>query len=134
MTFSETTYRKGILAKWLLRIAILMSAFTFAENSGYSKSFNHPNAQTEIVCKLYAKATKRAGIFRNSLSIKLKENFNYLLNNSWTINLLAYERQTKVRFDNASKLHFLNYKADLFLIIKTITQNSSEDDFISIKG
>lgn len=133
MTFLETIYRKDILSKWLLRVTILLSVFTFAGNSGSSKSLYQPNAQTEIVCTLYSKTTKTTTSFKNTLSIKPKENFDYFLNSCWTISLLAYERQIKVRFDNTSKLHFLNYKADFFLIIKTIPQNSGEDNFISIK-
>ena len=134
MTFLQTTYRKDILSKWLLRITILLSVFTFAGNSGYSKSLNKNNAQTEIVCKLYSKEIKRTVGFNNKLNIKHAENSSNIFNNCWTISLMAYQRQTKVRFDNIHKLGFLNYKTDLFFIIKTIHQNSDEDNFISIKG
>lgn len=134
MTFLETKYRKEISSKWLLRITILLSVFTFAGNSGYSKSLNKSNVQTEIVCKLYLKTTKRTVSFRNKLPTKQTENLNFIFNNCWTLPLITYERQTKVRFENINKLHFLSYKAGLFLTIKTIHQNSDGDNFISIKG
>jgi len=134
MTFLEKKYRKDILSKWLLRITILLSVFTFTGNSGYSKSLNKSNAQTEIVCTLYSKTTKRTVSFRNKLSTKQTENLNFISSNCWTIPLITYDRQTKVRFDNIYKLCFLSYRADLFFIIKAIHQNSDEDNFISIKG
>ena len=134
MTFLETKYRKDILSKWLLRITILLSVFTFAGNSGYSNSLNKNNAQTEIVCKLYSKTTKRTVAFSNKSSNKEAEDLSIIFNNCWTISLMAYERQTKVKFGNIYKLCFLSYKADLFFIIKAIHQNSDEDIFISIKG
>lgn len=134
MTFLKTKYRNDILSKWLLRITILLSVFTFAGNSGYSKSLYKSNSQTEIVCKLYSKTTKRTASFRNKLSTRQNKNLNIFSNNCWTISLMIYERQTKVRLDNIYKFCFLSYKADLFFIIKTIHQNSDENNFISING
>ena len=134
MTFLETIYRKDILSKWLFRITIFLSVFTFVGNSGYSKSLYKSNSQTEIACKLYSKTTKRTASFRNKLSTKQTENLRFFCNNCWTVYLMTYERQTKVKFDNIYKSCFLNYKPDLFFIIKAIHQNSDEDNFISIKG
>ena len=134
MTFLETKYGKDVLSIWLIKITILLSVFTFAGNSGYSKFLNKSNAQTEIVYTLYSKTTKRTVSFRNSLLTKETKNLNFISNNCWTIPLITYQSQTKVRFDNIYKLCFLSYRADLFFIIKAIHQNSDEDIFISIKG
>jgi hypothetical protein len=125
-------YSKENLSKWLLSIAILLSAFAFSGYVNNSVLLSNAKAQTELVCSTKVKVKKSTVFIKKVIhSFDRHTFFNYLSTHFTTL-FFSHNRLVKVKLENISKQYKSTKQADKFVQLKNIPANSSKDIFISI--
>ena len=129
----QTTYQKHSLTKLFFALAFLISPYFTPGYVNYTTAFLQQKAKTEVVVSYKAKIPNWIKSFHKKSNPKSITKPPALKNYSADF-LLAFNKLTKVRFDNLKQHSFLIKSPGCFYPLKTVPQSSNENDFISFIG